>query len=202
MQERPTTDIDDEPPASAADALEIIRREQTRRQPNIGPYFLLWGVAWLLIGVAWSGARSGLWSPDLAGTGTGLLVLSGCVISAVLGVRTGRGVDGPSSRFGAMYGFGWLTAMIGTAAIAAALVGTTGRAGADLIPALFVFVVGVMYTVTGAFHRCTPDYVLGLVVQAVAVATAFTPVPWNSLVMGVGGGGALIVMGLYRGVRR
>ncbi|MFP5068851.1 hypothetical protein ACLFMI_04175 [Pseudonocardia nantongensis] len=202
MTDRPSTDIDDEPPASAADAMAIIQSEQARQEPNIGPYFLLWGAAWVFIGLAWFGAESEVWAPDVAGITTGVLVLAGCAVSAVLGARMGRGVAGPSSRFGAMYGFGWFAAMAGTGALAAVLATTAGEAGADLIPALFVFVVGVMYTVTGAFHRCIPDYALGLVVQAVAVTTAFTPGPWNTLVMGIGGGGALVAMGIYRGVRR
>lgn len=202
MPDRPLTDVDDEPPASAADALAIIQSEQSRQEPNIGPYFLLWGVAWVCIGLFWFGAESGFWAQEVAGIGTGVLVLGGCVISAVLGSRMGRGVAGPSSRFGAMYGFGWFAAMAGTGALAAVLATTAGEAGADLIPALFVFVVGVMYTVTGAFYRSIPDYALGLIVQAIAVTTAFTPAPWNTLVMGIGGGGALIAMGSYRGVRR
>lgn len=196
MQDRPITGLDDDPPASPADALAIIQREQARQEPDISPYFLLWGVAWALMGVAWFGAHLGFWSAGTAGIATGLLVVAGMAASAFMGTRVGRGVAGPSSTFGAMFGIGWFVAMVGTGAMGGALVVATGPAGGNLIPALFVFVVGVMYTVTGAFHRSTPDYVLGIVVQVIAVVTAFTPVPWNSLVMGLGGGGALIVAGL------
>ncbi|BBF98980.1 MULTISPECIES: hypothetical protein [Pseudonocardia] len=196
MQDPPITGPDDDPPASPADALAIIEQEQARQEPDVGPYFLLWGVAWALMGGAWFGAHQGLWSAGTAGITTGLLVVVGIGTSAFMGTRIGRGVSGPSSTFGAMYGIGWLIAMIGTGALGGALVATTGPAGGNLIPALFVFVVGVLYTATGAFHRSTFDYVLGIVVQVIAVVTAFTPVPWNSLVMGIGGGGALIVAGL------
>lgn len=203
MQEhRHTTGLDDDPPATAADALAIIEREQARQEPDLSAYFVLWGALWVLIGAAWFGEEAGFWVSGPAGIVSAALVVGGCVISAWLGTRMNRGVAGPSTRFGTMYGISWVTAMLGTGLLVVALVRLTGQAGADLIPALFVFVVGVMYTVTGAFYRCTLDYVLGLVLQAVAVVTAFTPAPWNTLMMGIGGGGALLVVGLVRRARR
>ena len=197
-----TTDPGDDPPVSAADALAIIEREQARQEPDLAWYFVLWGALWILIGAVWAGDGAGLWTSGVAGTVTGVLVVAGCVTSAWLGTRMNRGVAGPSNRFGAMYGIAWFTAIVGTVLLTIALVRLTGEAGTALIPALFVFVVGVMYMVTGAFFRSTLDYVLGLVVQAVAVVTAFTPAPWNTLVMAIGGGGALLTVGLIRLARR
>ena len=201
-ENRPITGLDDDPPASPADALAIIQSQQARREPSIAPYFVLWGALWVLMGLAWFGVGLGMWSSGAAGIATGVLAVGGCVTSAWLGTRGNRGVAGPSNRFGAMYGIAWFTAIVGTVLLVAALVRLTGNTATELIPALFVFVVGVMYTVTGAFYRCTLDYVLGLVVQAVAVVTAFTPEPWNTLVMGIGGGGALLTVGFIRLTRR
>ncbi|WP_344024289.1 hypothetical protein [Pseudonocardia kongjuensis] len=196
MQDRPSTDVGDEPPASPADALAIIEREQARRTPDFAPYFLFWGVAWLLIGLAWFADRAGLGPAVDAWAITGVTVGIAIVLSAVIGIRMGRGVQGTSSRFGAMYGVGWMVAMIGTGAIAAAFAPAVTPSGANPFPVLFVFVVGVLYMATGAFVHSAVDYWTGLTVQAVAVVTAFAPDPWNSLVMGLGGGGALIVAGL------
>lgn len=196
------TDLGDDPPVSAADALAIIEQEQARQEPDVSGYFLLWGALWILIGLTWFGSGSQAWAEDTAGITTGVLVVGGSLASAWLGTRMNRGVSGPSSRFGAMYGVTWGVAIVGTGALVTALVGHVGQAAAPLIPALFVFVVGVLYTVTGAFYRDGLDFGLGLVVQLVAVVTAFTPEPWSSLVMGVGGGGALLAVGIIRRVRR
>ena len=196
------TDLGDDPPVSAADALAIIEQEQARQEPDISGYFLLWGALWILIGLAWFGSGTQVWAADTAGITTGVLVVGGCLTSAWIGTRMNRGVSGPSSRFGAMYGIAWGVAIVGTGALVTALVGHAGQAAAPLIPALFVFVVGVLYTVTGAFYRDGLDFGLGLVVQLVAVVTAFTPAPWSSLVMGAGGGGALLAVGIIRRVRR
>ncbi|MFP5021049.1 hypothetical protein [Pseudonocardia phyllosphaerae] len=199
MDERPITDLDEQPPASPADALAIIEREQNQNWSRaLSPFFLLWGLIWLVIGVAWFGANTGYWGAVVALVTTAVVIVGGSVTSGVLGARMSRGVVGPSSTSGAMYGFAWFGAMIGVAVITSAIDGATGPFGASLYPVVFVFVVGVLYTATGAFHRSTVDYVLGFVVQAVALVTLFTPSPWESLVMGIGGGGAMIVVGLLR----
>lgn len=198
MDERPQTGIDDDAPISAEDALAIIRREQRRSEPDISPFFLIWGAVWLVIGVGFFAAGQALVPFLAAGLTTAAVIVVGMVASAVLGARMGRGVSGPSSRSGAMYGLTWTVAMVGTGALVGGLSRFGGPGVSVLAPALFVFVAGVLYTAGGALWRSAPDYVLGIAVQVVAVVSVFTEVPWNSLVMGIGGGGALIVAGVWR----
>jgi len=194
MQNRePHTDVEDQPPASPADALAIIQREQARQEPHYSRYFLLWGVVWLLIGLAWFGAQFGYWTAASAVVATLVLVVVATALTAVIGVRTGRGIEGPSARSGIMFGLGWLVAMLGTGAIATAF---SSGIQVSAFPVLFVFVAGVLYMAIGALEHSRLDYAAGLAVQLIAVVTAFTPAPWNTLVMGIGGGGALVITGL------
>lgn len=202
MDERTTAGLDDEPPASPADALAIIQREQARHEPDIGPFFVIWGVTWLVIGIGWTGAGSGAWSGIVAGVTTAVVIVLGMIASAVYGSRIGRGVSGPSQTSAAMIGFGWTAAMLGTGVLVGGLARFGGPGVSVLAPALFVFVVGALYTLGGAFWRSVPDYALGLTLQVIAAVSVFVPVPWNSLLMGVGGGGALIAVGLWRRARR
>ncbi|MEQ3551180.1 hypothetical protein WIS52_11930 [Pseudonocardia nematodicida] len=207
MDERRTGEFDERPPASPAEALAIIDREQARNEPGFGPYFVVWGVSWLVIGLSWFAAGAGLWSPTAAGIATLVAVVVGVVFSVVLGVRTDRGVQGPSRTYGAMYGVGWMVAMISTGVTAVALLRfvapeLAATAPGAFLPALFVLVAGVVYTVSGALWRSPIDYGLGIALQVVAVATALAPFPWNNLVMAIGGGGALVAVGLARGARR
>jgi hypothetical protein len=202
VDDRPHTDVDEQPPASPAEALAIIEREQARREPDIAPFFVAWGVAWLVIGVAWFGAGSGAWPGTAAGVATAAVIVLSMVGSGVLGARLGRGVSGPTQHFGAMYGWAWTLSMIGTGVLVGALARFGGPGVAVLAPALFVFVAGAMYTLGGAFWRSPLDYGLGIVLQVIAVLSAFTPLPWNSLLMGVAGGGAMIATGALRRIRR
>ncbi|WP_156819476.1 hypothetical protein [Pseudonocardia sp. HH130630-07] len=200
MKERQGADVDDQPPASAAEALAIIEREQSRREPGIAPFFLIWGAAWTVIGLAWAGADEGLglWPGSAAGIATAAVIVVSAIASAVVGARLGRGVAGPSSEFGALYGWAWAIAMVGTGVLVGALARLGGPGVGVLAPALFVFVVGALYTLGGAFWRSRVDYGLGIALQVIAVLSAFTPMPWNSLLMGLGGGGAMIVVGVLR----
>lgn len=193
--------IDDDTPVSAADALAIIQREQARTEPDIGPFFLIWGVLWLVIGLGWFAAGQGLIGERTAGIATLVTVVVGSAASALIGRRIGRGVSGPSSQQGLQYGISWAIAIVATGAIVGGVARFGGPVSTVLAPALFVFVVGVMYTAAGVFWRSTLDFGLGIAVQLIAVLAVFTDPPWNSLVVGVLGGGALIAVGAYRSLR-
>lgn len=198
MNDRPPVRIEDDPPISARDALAIIEQERRRSEPDISVFFLIWGAVWLVIGVGFFAAGQGMLDYAVAGASTGVAILAGSVASAVLGARMGRGVDGPSTRDGMRYGLSWTVAMIGTGVLVGGLSRFGGPGVSVLAPALFVFVVGVLFTAGSMYWHSTPDYILGVVVQVVAMISVLTPVPWNSLVMGVGGGGTLIAVGVWR----
>lgn len=190
-------ELDADPPPTASDALEIIRREQARTAaamtPNLTLMIGLWGVAWLAGGIVQFGYLRGLVSGATAGwTGIALLVVAAAV-SIVLGVRSGQGVRSSSGVQGAMYGWSWSIAMIAMGVVVAATADELPVALRPvLIPALFVFVVGVLYLAGGAIWRDTVQYATGVWIVVVAVAAVLVGAPSSALVLGVGGGGALL----------
>ncbi|MCW0215655.1 MAG: hypothetical protein OJJ54_20050 [Pseudonocardia sp.] len=211
MTEAGTT-TDDDSPGDAADALALIRREQARASSQLGPnmaaLFGVWGVVWLLIGVLWFLAGVGSAPRPVASWGTALAVLAGVAISAFLGIRSGRGVAGESSRQGLLYGLTWPVTMTALGVIVSAMttqLDLPDAAMTVLVPALFVFLVGALYALSGAIWGDVTNYVLGFWIVAVAVASMFAGAPANSLVLGVGAGGGLLVvagLGLTRERRR
>lgn len=77
MQDRTDTDVDDQPPHSPADALAIIEREQARQVPPYWIFYLIWGAAWAVIGLAWFANGTGVVTALTAGVLTGLAIAGG-----------------------------------------------------------------------------------------------------------------------------
>jgi hypothetical protein len=184
---------------SAADALEIIRSQQadtaTRIGPKIAYFFLVWGAVWLVSGLLY------FFAPGAGATwGSIVAVAVGIAVSAVVGSRSGRGIAGGSARQGMLYGLTWPVAMIGAGALVGAMAGPLdlpAEAVGALAPAIFAFVVGALYAVSGAVWNYVPNFVTGLWVLVVGVVSAFVGVPANALVLGVGIGGALLAVGVW-----
>ncbi|WP_176921263.1 hypothetical protein [Pseudonocardia oroxyli] len=184
---------------SAADALEIIRSQQADTATRIGPkvayFFLIWGAAWLVSGLLYFFAPG-----DVATWGTIGAVAVGGALSAAVGIRSGRGIAGGSARQGRLYGLTFPVAMLGAGALVGAMAGPLdlpAEAVGALAPALFAFTVGALYAVSGAVWNYVANLVTGVWILVVGVASAFVGVPGNALVLGVGVGGALLVVGVW-----
>jgi hypothetical protein len=192
----------DEAAPTAADALAIIQRTQSetasRLTPNVGVIYGVWGLAWLAIGLVWFLARVGGLTETAAGWTTGGVVVVGLVVSTVVGVRGGRGVRGRSSTQGLWYGLAWPISMVLLGVIVGAIgaMGVSNDVMAVLGPALFVFLAGALYLVSGAIWTSLTDYLLGAWIMAVAAASVIVGLPASPLVIGIGGGGALLLVGL------
>ncbi|WP_103381991.1 hypothetical protein [Pseudonocardia dioxanivorans] len=212
MAERGTTGreqgTDGDVTPSAADALAIIQQAQShaasRLTPSIGVFYTIWGVVWVVIGLVWFLAGIDVVSPAASGWGTGVAVVAGSVLSAVIGIRTGRGISGPSTRQGLWYGLSWPISMV----LLGVLVGALGSTGvpADTMavvgPALYVFLAGALYMLSGAIWTSRVDYVLGIWIMVVAVVSMLVGLPPSPLVIGLGGGGALLFAGVRALARR
>ena len=200
MHDHRFTGVDDQTPPSPADALAIIEREQARQVPPYWRFYLIWGIAWMVIGLAWFAHGAGLVGATLAGMLTGAAILGGSLISGITGARMGRGVTGPSQVYGALYGWVWPVAMVGIVALILGL----NRLGAPTgytAPALFVFVTGGLFAVGASVWRQIPDYVLGITLMVLGASLLFIPAPWHALALAVVGGGTLVVTGFWTRAR-
>jgi hypothetical protein len=163
-------------------------------------FFALWGAVWLIIGVLWFLAGTGSAPVTAASWGTALLVLAGAGTSAFVGIRSGRGAAGESSKQGPLYGLTWPVTMTALGVIVSAMatrLDLPDAAMTVLVPALFVFLVGALYLLSGAIWGDLTNSLLGFWIVAVSVVSMFAGAPANSLVPGIGaGGGQLAVAGL------
>jgi hypothetical protein len=196
-------EVDDDEPADAAQALAIIRAQQAgavaRLGPRTGLFFLVWGAVWALTGSGFYLAGIGVLPGAVAGWGSLLLIVAGVVVSAVVSMRAGRGVSGPSTRQSLLYGLTWPVVMAALVVLAAGLAGPVGLPAPTLavvVPALFALLSGALYALSGAVWTSVPQFVLGLWIVAIGVASAFVGSPANALLLGLGVGGALALMGV------
>jgi hypothetical protein len=191
---------DVEAPPSAADALAIIERERTRAHATMAPDLVVlhgvWGLAYLLGGTAyWLHATGALGGATTAALAIGLGVAAAAA-STVVSVRGSRGVRGPRDPRAAMHGLAWPVALVLAYALAVGLSPEGDERGA-VIATTMVFVVGVLYLMTGAVWSAPPQYVAGLWTMGVAVAAAFTPAPAFVLVLSLGAGGAFVALAAW-----
>lgn len=198
---------DDAPPASAAESLELIRREQAAaaRILAINPllYYVPWGAAWLL-GFGLLFLRYGpdgrvyvhlpAWLPLASLFALMCVAMAGTVL--VSAVR-GRGVEGRSSFQGATYGLAWFFAFAG--------VGGTMYHFARQLPgpergllwaSVSVGLVGAMYMTGAAVWLSRDMFVLGAWLTIINIAGVAAGPGWHSLFISVGGGGGLCLLGV------
>lgn len=200
-------DVGVEQPLSAADALAIVEREQARTgaqlAPNAAVLLGVWGLAWVVAGVVFFLHQIGIVAGGTAGM-VGLVIgIAATLVSIVVGTRSGRGVRGASGTQGAMYGISWAISMTAMSLVVTATADTMPvDLKATLIPALYVFLAGVLYLAGGAVWRDTVQYGLGVWIIALAVVSLFAGQPANSLILGIGGGGAFIGVAAWSALRR
>lgn len=210
------TDTEEPDTASTDPAamLGVLREQERRSQRWASRAAVLILLTWAL---AWAVGFLFLWSAETIGGNPwfrvpvvvssvvfGAAMVVGIVTSATAGIRSGRGLRGPSRTAGAMYGFAWSISMVG----AWLLLNAVARAGLPpeiigvLAPALFVFVVGVLYLAGGALWRSPAQYALGCVMIATAIGASFAGGPTHYLIYGTVGAAAMLAMAvlLARGI--
>lgn len=203
------TALDEERPHSPADALAIIRNQQSKVSAQLAPasalFFLFWGAAWILIGgLAYLSATDAIGGTTAGVVGAGVVLAAGAA-SAWVGIRSGRGIAGDSARQGMLYGLSWpiIMTLVGVfVGAAASTLGLTGVQMSVLVPAIYALVVGALYSAAGAIWGHLPNYVLGLWIVAIGVISVFAGSPANTLVFGLGAGGGMLVVGALEIARR
>lgn len=162
-----------------------------------------WGVGFLVLWSGYEGGNPWLRLPlPFAGAIFGALLVVVVAVSAVLGIRAGRGVRGASAFAGVIYGLGWWAGSIAVFLIGIAL----SRAGADaellslLLPAAYGLVAGLLYLMGAALWRSIGQLVLGAIIIVASVAAPFFGAPTNNLVMAALGGGSFLVAAIIMAV--
>ncbi|SDB90135.1 hypothetical protein SAMN05216410_0805 [Sanguibacter gelidistatuariae] len=200
----------DAAPLDAAESLRIIAAQADRvrsTQVDGRVLFGLWGVAWLLgyLGLyltangSLPGGRAtpeGVLTPaPLAFTVFALLIAGAMAATIVYSIRAGAGVQGVSSRTGAMYGWSWCIGFVGMSVILGGLVNAGASDEVIILAAnaLACLVVGIMYMAGGALWQDTRQYILGIWIIAVAAIALYVGLPNTYLVMAVLGGGGFFL---------
>ncbi|MGG7465579.1 hypothetical protein [Plantibacter sp. YIM 135347] len=202
-------------PLDQADAAESIdpaamlalSERQARRvddlffRPTVTIVFI-WGVAWFVgFLVLWSASSGNPWfrTPVVpAGIVFAALMIGGVVSSAIIGSRTGHGIQGPQQVQGAMYGFGWAIGSTAAAVFGGAMFvnGMSGELAAIFYPAVYSLVVGLLYLAGGAIWQDRTMYAVGVWIVVVGVVAPYFGQPLNELVMALAGGGGFLVYGV------
>ncbi|RSM55112.1 hypothetical protein DMH03_33545 [Amycolatopsis sp. WAC 01376] len=188
-------------------ALIAAQSEKTRREigPNPAVLLAVWGLVWLFgFGLVYVSAPPTALLPMWAAAAiVGAGFVGAMAYSAVYGIRSGRGVRGPSRLVGAMYGWSWMIAFGGLTVVNTALI----RLGLDteLIPLLWsgtaLMLTGLMYLAGGMLWQSRLQYGLGVWIIACGAASVLAGGPYNFLVLSVAGGGGFLVASLVFLVR-
>ena len=211
-----TPNSDDPDGALSPEAmLQLVRDQQRqveRKQLSPVPWmFAVWGVAWtvgfLLLWSAWPGGNPWFRVPvAFAGSAFAALIVVAIVVSAVLGIRIGRGVKGTSNFAGAVYGLSWSLCGAAFAMVGVALMqnGMSGELASLFFPSAFALMAGTLYLAGAALWRSVGQLVLGIMLLVVGSVSPFFGSPTNNLVLAVLGGGTFLVMavGAAAGLRR
>jgi hypothetical protein len=130
-----------------------------------------------------------------------LLLLAG-VITGIVGHRSGRHMEGPSSRRGAMIGVTWSVAFAGMTAVLSQL---SGHLPDDLLGMMWA---AVMVALTSALHMAgaavwndRPLFVLGAWTSVVNVIGVIAGPGWHSLIVALAAGGGMLLVGLIGWLR-
>ncbi len=171
-------------------------------------YYFVWGGAWLIgyltLWSAWADSPSPVRVPlPIAVVVFAALMLGAAVTSAVVGIRSNRGIKGVSDFVGTVYGFSWMILGSTIAAIGYAL---TGAGAGPAIAAIYftsayALLVAAMYLAGAMLWRSVDQLVIALVMAAAAAVTGFFGAPGNMLAMALIAGPALLVGGVIAVLR-
>ena len=171
-------------------------------------YYFVWGGAWLLgyllLWSAWPGSPSPVAVPGwLAIPGFAVLMLGAAITSAVVGIRSNRGIKGVSDFVGTVYGLSWPILGGTVAAIGYALVraGISDDAAAIYYTSAYALLVAAMYLAGTLVWHSADQLVIALVMAVAAAVTGFFGAPANMLAMALIAGPALLIGGVIALVR-
>ncbi len=202
-----------ESPLSPAAALAVLADQQRIVSRMLGGYVWVitgsWGIAWLFGFLAiWlmDAGLSGFVMPTWLGWTTfATLFAAAIVVSAVLGVRSGRGIRSNSANAftGTVYGVTWAVAMVFISVLGAALLshGMSAELADLFYPSVYTLVVGILYLAAAAIWRVVQMIVAGAFLIVLASVAPFLGHPTNYLVFGIAGGAMFLTFAVLLAVR-
>ncbi|MGH8930123.1 MAG: hypothetical protein ACRDZO_05655 [Egibacteraceae bacterium] len=185
---------DDAEPLSPAESLALIEQTMAEARRALGisdwPFYLIWGTTWAVgFGAThWAHLGPGWPTPLGAGMTWSFAALVAVVLSVLVSVRHGRGIDGASVRIGQRIGVAWTAWTLGTPLLGLAL-----GLRAHEIGALVVLVVAVFFMGIGAAFVDDLQLGLGVWLMATDIAGVALGQEWYSLLLAVCGGGGMLV---------
>lgn len=196
-------------PAGMLAIIEGERRSALRAVTAQVPiYYYVWGVAWLvgylLLWSSWTESASPVHIPGVIAVPvfTALLVAA-AVISAVVGIRSNRGIRGNSQFVGVVYGCSWTILGVAVAALGVAMIraGMPPEIAALYFPSAYAFVLTALYLAGAMLWGSIDQLVIALIVAVAGSVAPFFGAPANYLAMAVIAGGALLVGGVVATLR-
>ncbi|MFB9690240.1 hypothetical protein [Amycolatopsis plumensis] len=202
--------MEDEP-MSAEESLNLIAQQnrRTRRELGGGPARMLaaWALAWIVgWGFTYVTTLPGVGVPPWVAGGivVPVLFLGAVGYSAYSGIRTGRGIRGPSRTVGAMYGYGWALGSIGLMVVDIRITQFQALSSEQvslLWTGTWLLLTGVMYMAGGMVWQDRLMYGLGAWMIVSAALSVLIGYPANFLVLTVCGGGGFLLGAIVYFVR-
>jgi len=160
--------------------------------------YLAWGVAWLIgFGALWISQRSTSGAPSVwAFIVFTTVLVAAWVVSAVVGIRSGRSVQGNSSFSGAIYGWAWVLSFSAGIFMVAWFCKTytiTPAISGMLYTAVSALIAGTLYIAGAAIWQDRSMLVIGSWMLALTVWGIVVGLPQAYLVMALAGGGGMLV---------
>ena len=176
-------------------------RHLTRRYATL---LMMWAATWALgfgaLCLTRGAGALDVLAPVLGWTVFGVLIVAAIIVSTIVGVRASSdGIRGRSRLQGMLYGMSWTVTMFAASLLLWGLQahGLSDEISQLLYPAVYVFLVGVLYLAGGALFRGIPMYLLGALMIATTVVATFLGAPLHYLVYAtVAPAGMLVVAAL------
>ncbi|MEV5068614.1 hypothetical protein MRBLMI12_000159 [Microbacterium sp. LMI12-1-1.1] len=201
----PSDPADDDAPRDAAAMLDLVRSQQDRvtRQlaAEVPLILLVWGIAWFVgFGLLWliDGAEPAVSVPLPVAVTVFIVLMAGALgATAILGIRSGRGIraSAEAAFTGAVYGWSWTIAFVAMFVFGTALVqnGMPPDLANIYYPTASTLLVGLLYFVGGGIWHAKPLLWLGGWIVVVALVAPFFGYPTHYLVFSIAGGGVFLV---------
>lgn len=199
-----STIADEDDAGDPAEMLAILQRQQDRINRRLAAYvpaiLLAWGIAWFVgFGMLWliDGAKPGVSVPlPVAVVVFIALMIAALVVSAVLGIRSSRGIrpSAAAAFSGTVYGLTWTVAFIAMFVFGSGLVrnGMPPELSNIYYPTASTLLVGLLYFVGAGIWQAKPMLWLGGWIIVVALVAPFFGYPANYLVFALAGGGVFL----------